>query len=93
MQVQGGQSKSRVTAGVLALLLGYLGVHKFYLGFFIPGMVFLLANTVGLMFTWELLFLPNLALEVIAFVEGVTYLTKSPQEFHQRYVVEQKAWF
>ena len=30
---------AKTTAGILALLLGGLGVHKFYLGFTTPGLI------------------------------------------------------
>jgi len=88
-----GAQKNKVTAGILALLLGGLGIHKFYLGFTGAGLVFLLLNTVGLLVTWMLLFLPNLVLGIIAFVEGIIYLTKSDEEFEQLYVVQKKRWF
>jgi TM2 domain-containing membrane protein YozV len=85
--------KSKVTAGILALLLGGFGAHKFYLGFYGPALVFLLVNTIGLLLTWVLAFLPNLALGVIAFIEGIMYLTKSDEDFEQLYVVQKKRWF
>src|SRR5262252_5728964 len=34
--------KNKVAAGLLAIFLGGLGIHKFYLGFTGPGLVFLL---------------------------------------------------
>ena len=86
-------SKSKVAAALLALLLGGLGVHKFYLGFTGPGLVFLLVNTIGWLITWVMLFIPNIVLAVIAFVEGIIYLTKSDEEFEQLYVVQKKHWF
>lgn len=86
-------SKSKVAAGILAILLGGIGVHKFYLGFTGPGLVFLLVNTVGFLITWVMLFVPNMVLGVIALVEGIIYLTKSDEEFEQQYVVQKKQWF
>ena len=85
--------KNKVAAGVLAILLGWFGVHKFYLGFTGPGLVFLLVNTVGFAITWILAFIPNIVLGVIALIEGIIYLTKSDEEFEQQYVVEKKQWF
>ena len=85
--------KNKVIAGVLAILLGAFGAHKFYLGRTGPALVFLLTNTVGLAVTWLLVFIPNYALGVIALIEGILYLTKSDEEFYQLYVVEQKSWF
>ena len=86
-------SKNKVTAGVLALLLGSLGIHKFYLGHTGPGLIFLLTNTIGFVLTPYFLLLPNMALAIIAFAEGIIYLTKSDEEFEQTYVVGKKAWF
>jgi TM2 domain-containing membrane protein YozV len=86
-------SKNKVAAGLLAILLGAIGVHKFYLGFTGPGLVFLLVNTVGFLITWVMLFVPNMVLGVIALVEGIIYLTKSDEEFEQQYVVQKKQWF
>ena len=76
-------AKDKAAAGLLAIFLGGWGIHKFYLGFTGPGLVYLLINTVGFAITWMLLFIPNIALGVIAFVEGVIYLTKPDEEFEQ----------
>ena len=85
--------KNKVVAGVLAILLGWFGIHKFYLGFTGPGLIYLLVNTVGFAVTWILLFIPNAILGVMALVEGIIYLTKTDEEFEQLYVVEKKQWF
>lgn len=86
-------SKSKIAAGLLAIFLGGIGVHKFYLGFTGPGLVFLLVNTVGWLVTWVMLFIPNMVLGVIALIEGIIYLTKSDAEFEELYVVRKKQWF
>ena len=86
-------SKNKLAAGLLAIFLGGWGIHKFYLGFTGPGLVFLLVNTVGFAVTWLFLFIPNIALAVLAFVEGIIYLTKSDEEFERDYVVQKKQWF
>jgi TM2 domain-containing membrane protein YozV len=92
---EGGTSgaKSKIAAGLFALLLGSFGIHKFYLGYIGPGLVFLLVNTVGWVITAFLFGLPNLVLGVIAFIEGIIYLTKTDQEFEQTYVLNKKPWF
>lgn len=87
------ESKSKVTAGLLAIFLGWLGLHKFYLGYTGPGLVFLLVNTVGLLVTWFMAFIPNIVFYAIALIEGIVYLTKSDEEFEQTYVVGKKRWF
>ena len=78
--------KSRVTAGVLAILLGGFGVHKFYLGRTGAGLVMLL--TVVLTFGFG-----ALVMGPIALIEGIIYLTKSDEQFYEEYVVNEKAWF
>ncbi len=85
--------KNKVAAGLLAIFLGGLGIHKFYLGFTGPGLVFLLINTVGFAVTWLFLFIPNIVVSIIAFVEGIIYLTKTDEEFEELYVKQQKKWF
>ena len=86
-------AKSKVAAGLLAILLGGLGIHKFYLGYTGPGLVNLLVNTIGWLVTIFLLGIPNIALWIIALIEGIIYLTKSDEEFEQTYVVGKKPWF
>ena len=86
-------SKDRITAGLLAIFLGGLGVHKFYLGFTVPGLIYVLINTIGFAITWLLLFIPNITIGIIALIERIIYLTKSDEEFEQRYVVQRKEWF
>ena len=86
-------SKNKLAAGLLAIFLGSLGIHKFYLGFTGPGLVYLLINTIGFAVTWLLLFIPNIILGIFALIEGIIYLTKSDEEFEQLYVVQKKKWF
>jgi TM2 domain-containing membrane protein YozV len=86
-------SKSKVAAGLLAILIGFLGIHKFYLGYTGPGLVYLLVNTIGFAITWLLGFVPNYALTVVAIVEGIIYLTKSDEEFERTYVAGYRPWF
>ena len=73
-------SKSKVTAGVLAILLGGLGAHKFYLGHTGLGILYLC-------FCWTCI--PAL----IGLIEGIIYLTKSDEEFYEIYEKEGKQFF
>lgn len=68
-----GSSKDRTTAGILGLLLGGIGAHKFYLGETGLGILYLC-------FSWTLI--PA----IVGFIEGILYLTKSDAEFQRQYV-------
>lgn len=83
-------SKDHVAAGLLAIFLGSLGIHKFYLGYNTPGFIMLAVTIVGSIFS---LGLAGLAMVVISIVEGVLYLSKSQTEFEQIYVFNKKEWF
>ena len=75
------QENKKILAGVLAIVLGGLGVHKFILGYSKEGIIQLLlglACGIG---------------AVIGLVEGIIYLTKTDEEFYQTYQVGKKGWF
>ena len=65
-----GELKSRTTAGILAILLGYLGIHKFYLGKIGMGILYLAFFWTGVP-------------AIIGIVEGIIYLTQTDQQFAQ----------
>ena len=77
-------SKSKVAAGLLALFLGGLGIHKFYLGYAGAGIVHIILSItiIGLPVNW-----------VICFIEAIIYFTKSDGDFHETYVVNRKSFF
>jgi TM2 domain-containing membrane protein YozV len=76
----------KLVAGILAILLNSLGIHKFYLGMTGPGLIMLLVTvlTCGI---------GGIFMGVIGIIEGIIYLTKSDEDFYQTYIVEQKGWF
>ncbi|MBU2135102.1 MAG: NINE protein [Alphaproteobacteria bacterium] len=84
-----GGDKNRIVAALLAFFLGWLGIHKFYLGKTNAGIIMLLCGTIG----WLLLAIPPAVIGVIALIEFIIYLVKSDQQFHQDYVVGTKDWF
>jgi len=72
-QVQGGPpSKDKTAAALLAILLGGLGAHHFYLGHIALGIFYIL-------FSWT--FIPA----IIGFIEGIVYLTTSDERWLQQY--------
>ncbi|AKH95331.1 MULTISPECIES: TM2 domain-containing protein [Elizabethkingia] len=76
------KSEKKVAAGVLGILIGSLGIHKFYLGYTKAGIIQLIATfvTCGIA-------------SVIGLIEGIIYLTKSDEEFDRTYVQGKKEWF
>ena len=76
-----GQENKKVLAGILAILLGYLGSHKFYLGYTKEGIIQLL---LGLAFGIG---------GIIGVIEGIIYLTRDDEEFYQTYQIGYKGWF
>ena len=64
--------KSKAVAVLLALFLGGIGMHKFYLGKPLWGIIYLV-------FCWS--YIPS----IISFVEGIIYLCTSENEFQAKY--------
>ncbi|MVN85890.1 NINE protein [Deinococcus sp. HMF7620] len=100
-------SQKKMIAGLLAIFLGSLGVHKFFLGQTTPGLLTLGVNVgvwivalllgvltlgAGLLLTIPLAALVSSALGLLGLVEGIIYLTKSDSEFQRDYLLGGKAW-
>lgn len=89
----GGDNK-KILAGILAILFGSLGIHKFILGYNKEGGILLAVTligyattciVVGAFFFW----IPGL----IGLIEGIIYLTKTDEDFYNTYQVGKKPWF
>lgn len=78
--------KSKIAAGVLAILLGGLGIHKFYLGYTTAGLIMLLVTILSLGMAAPIV-------GIIGLVEGIIYLTKTDADFYNTYVLGDRAWF
>lgn len=78
----GGGENKKIVAGILAILLGYLGIHKFILGYTKEGIIQIIASIVTC----------GIA-SIVPFIEGIIYLTKSDEEFYNTYQVGKKPWF
>ncbi len=72
----------KVLAGILGILLGGLGVHRFVLGDTKGGLIRIAISVVTCG-----------AGSIIGLIEGIIYLTKSDEDFVQTYIVEKKEWF
>ncbi len=72
----------KITAGICAILVGWLGVHKFILGYTTEGIIQLVLGVLTCGLT-----------NILSIVEGVIYLTKSDEEFVRTYIQNKKGWF
>jgi len=72
----------KVLAGVLAIVLGGFGVHKFILGYTTEGIIQIVIT-----------FVTCGAGSLVGLIEGIIYLTKTDDEFYQTYQVNKKGWF
>lgn len=77
----GGENK-KIIAGVIAILIGSLGIHKFILGYTKEGIIQIIASVVTCGIAG-----------IVPFIEGIIYLTKSDEEFYQTYQAGRKPWF
>lgn len=89
----GGENK-KILVGVLAILFGQFGVHKFILGYQKEGIIMLVATVIGYA---TMCFIIGsfivMATFIVGVIEGIIYLTKSDEEFYNTYQVGKKPWF
>ena len=77
------QDNKKLAAGLLAILLGPFGIHKFLLGYTSEGIIWLVIS----------LCTCGAVTGILGIIEGILYLTKSDEEFYQTYQVGKKGWF
>jgi len=79
-QIPGAEKK--VLCGVLGIILGGFGVHRFLLGDVVGGIIRIVLTfvTCGIG-------------SLIGLIEGIIYLTKSDQQFVDEYITGKKGWF
>ena len=68
------RGKTKTVAGIMALLLGGIGAHKFYLGNWGLGIVYLAS----------VLFIPYIS-AIIGLIEAIRYFTLSELDFNDKY--------
>ena len=83
---QNEASRMKILAGILAIILGVFGIHKFVLGYTGTGLVMLLVSvlSVGVL---------SPVMAIIGLIEGIVYLTCSDQRFYDVYIAGRKNWF
>ena len=75
-------NSKKILCGVLGIVLGGLGIHRFLLDDVSGGVIRIVITVVTCGIG-----------SVIGLIEGIIYLTKSDAEFYQTYMVQKKAWF
>lgn len=72
----------KILCGIMGILFGGLGIHRFILGDTAGGLLRILITVVTCGIG-----------SIIGLIEGIVYLTKTDAEFYQVYMVQKKAWF
>jgi TM2 domain-containing membrane protein YozV len=80
------RASNKIPAGVCAILLGGLGIHKFILGYTGAGVLMLLLSILTCGIVWPIL-------HIIGIIEGIIYLCKTDDEFVRTYVDGRREWF
>lgn len=80
------RNSKRIISGIMAILFGSLGIHKFILGYTKEGIILLAISfvTCGI---------GAAVTGLIGFIEGIVYLVKSDEEFMYQYQVNKRSWF
>lgn len=76
------QENKKVLAGIMGILFGGFGIHKFILGYSKEGVLQIVISLVTCGVG-----------SIVGFVEGIIYLTKSDEEFYQTYQENKRPWF
>jgi len=83
-------NSKKILAGIMGIIFGAFGVHKFVLGYTVEGVIMLVVSVVGGIL---LCGIPFAVMGIIGLIEGILYLTKSDDEFNATYVAGKKKWF
>ena len=93
-QIPGADKK--ILAGIMGILFGGFGVHKFMLGYQNEGFILLGVMVASIVLAFitcgiasPLVIVPG----IIGLIEGIIYLTKSDEEFVNTYIRNKKPWF
>jgi TM2 domain-containing membrane protein YozV len=91
------KESKKFLAGLMGILLGSLGIHKFVLGYNKEGIIYLVLNIIVIpiagLLTCGIGFSLYGVTSLIALIEGIIYLSKSDEEFIRIYQDNKKAWF
>jgi TM2 domain-containing membrane protein YozV len=76
------KENKKFLAGILALLIGGSGAHKFVLGYTQEGFIQLFLSIITCGFAG-----------IIPLIEGIIYLTRTNKDFYETYQVHKRPWF
>jgi TM2 domain-containing membrane protein YozV len=79
-------AEKKIICGVFGILLGYLGIHKFILGYVTEGLIMLLASVLTCGIAAGVIW-------IIGLIEGILYLTKTDEDFVYTYITNKRTWF
>ena len=80
----------KTTAGIIGLFFGAFGAHKFVIGYQKEGFIYLGVSIVGGIITCG----GALAVtSILALIESIMLLTKTPEEFKRLYIDKKTPWF
>ena len=80
----------RTTIGILAIIFGFLGVHKFMLGYKREGFILLAVSIFGGIVTCGSAIIIT---DIIGIIEGIMILNKTPRQFKKTYIDRKTTWF
>jgi len=83
---QSAGADKKIVAGILGIVLGGLGIHKFILGYQKEGLIMLLVSVLSC-------FTLAGVMHVIGIIEGIMYLSKTDEDFVRTYIQGRKGWF
>jgi TM2 domain-containing membrane protein YozV len=80
------ETHNKLAAALLAIFLGALGIHKFYLGYTKEGVIMLAVSVIG-----ALIIFPPFIMAIIGLIEGIMYM--SDPHFEATHASKKKPWF
>ena len=80
----------KLLAGILAILLGAFGIHKFILGYHKEGIIILIITLLLSILTCGV---AGWLMSILGLIEGIIYLTKTDDEFYRTYQMGHRPWF
>ena len=75
-------AEKKLVAGLLAIFVSPLALHKFYLGYTKEGIIQII-----------IVFCTCFLGAFLSIIEGVIYLSKSDEDFVNTYIKNKKGWF